>query len=215
MRKLNRTAVAVPACLAAYSHPAHCWDDVTSTDKAQIHVCLEQMQGRRCAYCEGSLDMLGRHIEHFRRKGQGHFPQLAFDWTNLYWSCDQTDSCGHYKDNGAGPYNIADLIEPCVDDPDKFFRFRSDGTISIRLQLTQAERHKAEETLRVFNLNPKWGRLRNMRKQAVSGYIRDVEEAINAGFTPDDLKEYFQEALQIATTLPFPTTVRHVLSEGA
>lgn len=47
--------------------------------------------------------------------------------------CDQADSCGHYKDSGAGAYNANDIIEPCVDDPDRFFRFRSDGTRPITI----------------------------------------------------------------------------------
>ena len=84
----------------------------------------------------GHLDALGQHIEHFRRKK--HFPELTFTWANLYWSCDQTDSCGHYKDHGAGAYNVNDLVELCIDDPDEFFRFRADGTISIRPGLSAA-----------------------------------------------------------------------------
>ena len=78
MRKLDRTVVAAPACLVAYSHPAQPWDAVTATDKEQVRLQLELLQGRRCAYCEGDIDTLGQHIEHFRRKAQ--FPQLTFDW---------------------------------------------------------------------------------------------------------------------------------------
>lgn len=209
MRKLDRAAVAAPVCLTRYSHPPHRWDDVSPEDKQQVRVSLEQMQGRRCAYCEGDIDTLGQHVEHFRRKK--HFPHLAFTWDNLYWSCAQTDSCGHYKDNGAGPYDVADLIEPCVHDPDKFFRFRSDGTIDVRPGLPPADLHRAEETLRVFNLNPQWGRLRNMRKAAVSGYVFMVEPAV--GFSVDDWREFFSQELEQAAMLPFCTAIRHVLTE--
>jgi uncharacterized protein (TIGR02646 family) len=80
MRRLDRSAVAAPACLAGYSHATHCWDDVTTGDKQQVRVDLEQMQGRRCAYCEGDIDTLGQHIEDFRRKRR--FPQLTFAWNN-------------------------------------------------------------------------------------------------------------------------------------
>jgi hypothetical protein len=65
---------------------------------------------------------------------------------SLYWSCDQKDSCGHYKDCCAGAYNVNDLIDPCVDNPDAFFRFRTEGTINVRSGLgertnTKEKRH--------------------------------------------------------------------------
>ena len=211
MRQLNRANVMEPACLAHYQHGHHHWDDLAAGDKAQIRQQLEQMQGRRCAYCEGSLDVLGSHIEHFRRKRQGHFPHLTFAWSNLYWSCDQQDSCGHHKDHGAGAYNVTDLIDPCADDPDTFFRFRADGTISIRSGIPATQKHKAEETLRVFNLNPQWGRLRNMRKAAVSAYVSFVDGCV--GFSTAELHDFFRDELATAAALPFFTAIRHVLTE--
>ena len=211
MRRLDRAAVPAPACLAGYSHPANCWDDVTTAHRADIRARLEQMQGRRCAYCEGPLDSLGQHIEHFRRKGNGHYPHLAFDWNNLYWSCDQTDSCGHFKDHGAGTYEVNELVDPCIDAPDRFFRFRSDGTISIRTGLSGLDQRRAQETLRVFNLNPQWGRLRNIRKAAVSPYVYLVDGA--HGLLIQELQEYFTDELSHAVASPFYTAIRHVLTE--
>lgn len=199
----------MPACLGNYQHPEQTWDDVRPEDKSEIRTHLEQMQGRRCGYCEGPVDELGQHIEHFRRKK--YFPDLTFSWTNLYWSCDQVDSCGHYKDQGAGAYNVNDLVDPCLDDPDQFFRFRTDGTISIRPGLSPAAQRKAEETLRVFNLNPRWGRLRNMRKAAVSPYVAFVDRDVE--FSVNELKEFFSDELSQAVTLPFYTAIRHVLTE--
>jgi uncharacterized protein (TIGR02646 family) len=209
MHKLDRSRAPAPACLATYTHPRHTWKDVTTASKAEIHVQLELIQGRRCAYCEGPLDSLGYHIEHFRRKRQ--HPTLTFTWSNLYWSCDQTDSCGHYKDNGAGAYNIADLIDPCVDDPDHFFRFRSDGTIVLRSGLSAAEQHRANETLRVFNLNPLHGRLRYMRQAALGRYIDLVDEDLE--FSIEELHDLFNQELVEAVADPFYTAIRHVLTE--
>ena len=211
MRRLNRTIVAEPTCLANYHHGQHTWEDLLPADKAEIRQYLEVVQGCRCAYCEGSLDLLGQHIEHFRRKAPGHFPHLTFEWGNLYWSCDQPDSCGHFKDHGGEPYNVNDLIDPCVDNPDLFFRFRSDGTISIRHGLSPDDLHKATETLRVFNLHPQWGRLRNMRKAAVSPYVSMIDDA--EGFSANDLRQLFVEELIAAASLPFFTAIRHVLTE--
>lgn len=209
MRKLDRATAPPPVCLGRYAHGLNSWSDVHGVDKDEIKARLEQMQGRRCAYCEGDIDTLGQHVEHFRRKR--HYAHLTFNWNNLYWSCDQKDSCGHFKDRGAGPYVVDDLIEPCVDDPDMFFRFRSDGTISIRPELTAADHHRAEETLRVFNLNPQWGRLRNMRRAAVSGYVSMIDPYV--GFSADDWREFFSDELERIATQPFYTAIRHVLTE--
>ena len=209
MRHLDRANIPVPLCLVNYNSPPNTWGDLTGPDRALIHISLEAMQGRICAYCEGALDSLGQHIEHFRRRSI--FPGSTFDWTNLYWSCDQQDSCGHYKDSGAGSYNVADLIEPCIDDPDHYFRFRSDGTINVRFGLTVAESLRATETLRVFNLNPQWGRLRNMRRAAVYSYINLTDGA--EGLTADDLQQLFSDELQSTQHGPFSTAIRHVLTE--
>jgi len=211
MRKLDRAIYPAPPCLGGYHHGAHSWQDVTPDHKAEIRTHLETMQGRRCAYCEGDIDTLGQHIEHFRRKGL--HPALTFDWDNLFWSCDQTDSCGHFKDRGAGPYNVTDLINPCCDDPDAFFIFQADGTISVRHGLSGVDQRRAIETLRVFSLDAKWGRLRAMRKAAVSGYVDDANAAFNEGWPSDDIRTFFQAELEIARNLPFYTAIRHVLTE--
>jgi len=78
---LDRASHQAPNCLGSYKHGQHKWNDVTSEHKEQIRARLEEMQGRRCAYCEGSVDALGQHVEHFRRKH--HYPALTFVWGNL------------------------------------------------------------------------------------------------------------------------------------
>lgn len=211
MKKLDRVVCPAPPCLGHYNHGAHSWSDVTPDHKVEIRTHLETMQGPRCAYCEGDIGVLGQHVEHFRRKSAN--PALTFEWSNLFWSCDQTDSCGHFKDRGAGPYNDADLINPCCDDPDAFFIFQADGTISVRQGLSEANTRRATETLRVFSLDAKWGRLRAMRKAAVSGYVEDANTAFNEGWPPDDIGVYFADELEYARSLPFYTAIRHVLTE--
>lgn len=213
MRKLDRATCQSPQCLGSYRHGTHSWDDVSSAHKAEIRAQLERMQGKRCAYCEGDVQVLGQHIEHFRRKSR--HPALTFDWANLFWSCDQSDSCGHYKDHGAGNYNVSDLVDPCSDDPDAYFVFRSDGTIGVRSGLSARDQHRAAETLRVFSLDADWGRLRAMRKCAVSGYVKDADEAFEAGLSTDDIREYFADVIEYAKNLPFYTAIRHVLTERA
>ena len=211
MRKLDRDCAEAPECLAGYDHRTDTWKSLTGEHKQQIRACLETLQGRRCAYCEGDLDLLGQHIEHFRRKSRFQFPELTFAWSNLYWSCDCDDSCGHYKDKRAGAYDVADLLNPCLDDPDKFFRFRSDGRISLRDGLGEIDLRRAQETLRVLNLDPQWGRLRKMRAAVLVGYVSLVDDG--AGLSNGELREYFEDVLLAAEAEPFSTAIRHVLTE--
>jgi uncharacterized protein (TIGR02646 family) len=215
MHKLDRTTVAAPPCLAQYQHGANTWDDLSSEDKKQIWVSLEQMQGQRCAYCEGPLGVLGRHIEHFRRKSI--FPGLTFAWPNLYGSCDREDCCGHHKDKKSGgwPYNPNELIDPCNDDPDHFFHFYSDGTIRVRAGLTPLDLRRATETLRVFNLDQERGHLRSMRKRAIEAY-QAVEPGILEALSewPDaDRRAFLREELARTAGEPFSTVIRHLFQD--
>lgn len=65
MHKLQRSAT--PACLADYRHGQHAWSDVEPEHKQEIWQRLEEMQGRRCAYCEAPIESGKRHIEHFKQ----------------------------------------------------------------------------------------------------------------------------------------------------
>jgi uncharacterized protein (TIGR02646 family) len=215
MRKLDRTSASAPVCLSCYQHGKHNWGDVQPAHKDLIRESLEEMQGRRCAYCEGPVDALGQHIEHFRTKHT--FPSLTFDWKNLYWSCDQADSCGRHKDHDSGPYDPNDLIDPCREDPDRFFRFRSDGTIQVRTDITDNEQHRARETLRVFNLNPTHGRLRQMRKRALEAYRAqdpDILEALET-FESADREVIIAGELARTSSDPFSAVIRHFFERVA
>lgn len=207
MRKLDRASVQCPPCLAEYQHGRDNWNCVLPEHKAQIRTHLERMQGPCCAYCEGPLDDLGRHIEHFRCKDR--FPKLTFDWSNLYGSCKRDDSCGFYKDNTAAPYDVNVLIEPCQDEPDHYFKFYSDGTVRIRIGLSTAEQERAEETLRVFNLRNH--RLNAMRQRAFETYGAQEPGIFEAlvDFDEDERRRFIEEEIARATTQPFSSVIRH------
>ena len=213
MHSLDRSAVPAPACLARYRHGTHQWDmdHPTREHRAEIWQALNAMQERLCAYCEGSLDKLGQHIEHFRTRNSA--PQLTYAWTNLLGSCDQTDCCGHYKDNRAGPYNANELIDPTQEDPDHFFRFLENGTITLRAGLSPSEQRRGWETIRVLGLDAGFGRLREMRRQAAMTY-QGPEPDIHAAlldFSPDERREYVRLELKRTATDPYCTVIRHFL----
>ena len=119
MRKLERGPA--PTCLSKYRHGANNWNDLTADDKKELWQKLDDMQGQRCAYCEGELRADKRHIEHFRQKGRD--PKVTFLWSNLFGSCNRFENCGKYKDE-LPPYTTTDLIKPDDEDPEHFFRVR-------------------------------------------------------------------------------------------
>lgn len=209
MHALDRSRVPAPTCLGRFRHGADRWGDLTSADKAEVWQALDAMQGRLCAYCEAGLNVHRRHIEHFRDRDR--HPQGTFDWANLLGNCDRLESCGHHKDSKAGRYDPADLVDPTREDPDHFFRFGADGTITLRPRLSEPERHRASETLRVLNLDPEFGKLREMRQQAVRAYLSTDPNIIEELYSspPDFRREYVRAELARTVGDPFCTVIRH------
>ena len=210
MHKLDRGNA--PTCLARYHYGRDNWGDLLPTDKVEIRAELKSMQGERCAYCECSLIDHGQHIEHFRQKSI--YPQGTFDWSNLFWSCCRGISCGKHKDAIPRTYDHRDLIKPDVDEPEYFYHFMVDGTISLRPGLSTADQKRATETLRIFNLDQTHGSLRAMRHEAAVGYQETglaVAELLDAGAAAADCLEFINEELSYTSGLPFRTVIRHTL----
>lgn len=197
-----------PKCLNSYKHGTHNWSKVTSTDKQAIWTELDAMQGQRCAYCEGDISNGAKHIEHFRQKGRD--PQVTFLWSNLFGSCNRQESCGKHKDR-CGTYSPADLIKPDVEDPERYLVFSSDGTISPRQNQSEQDRHRATETIRIFNLN---GALRQIRCSEVMGYIQTAEyiAELSMAFPENEWLPLLHAEIATTTHLPFATAIKHVLT---
>jgi uncharacterized protein (TIGR02646 family) len=211
MHELQRNPVA-PTCLNKYQHGRDQWSMQSPTydERQEIWNQLNAMQGHRCAYCEADISNGQKHIEHFRQKGRD--ATVTFLWSNLFGSCNRKDSCGKHKD-GCGDYNPSDLIKPDVDDPEHFFVFVPDGTIAIRQGLSKADKHRATETLRIFNLDAQHGPLRRMRQQAAVGYQQTVEEilALAADYPPEEWQPLLDSEVATTADLPFATAIKHAL----
>ena len=191
MHKLNRNSVQKPVCLKNYDWKYQIWDNLSGQDKKTVRLTLQSMQGQqsvddtsddeqffiiglRCAYCE-SMIYYGGHIEHFRRKNPMYFPHLTFEWTNLFIACRSSKHCGHYKDSPkAPPYHPDNLIKPDEHDPDDYLYFHSSGEVRVRNRdgMTDADRHRGEETIRVFNLNAP--QLMGKRKRALEMFSQKM-----------------------------------------
>ena len=208
MHKLQRGVA--PACLAGFRHGLHSWSALGTAEKAEIWNQLEQMQGARCAYCEANIGAGLRHIEHLRQRGR--YPQGTFDWANLFGSCNREDSCGKHKDS-CGAYNSGDLLKPDVDEPDDYFVFVSDGTITPRADLSSFQLRRATETLRIFNLDAQSGALRHMRRSAAAGYLQTADELGEPAqhYPEHEWLPLLHSELAATAHLPFATSIRHAL----
>ncbi|WP_213937167.1 retron Ec78 anti-phage system effector HNH endonuclease PtuB [Pseudomonas sp. dw_612] len=213
MRKLVRGEG--PRCLGQYRHGLHQWsmESPTREERAQIWAHLGGMQDTRCAYCEADISNRdAAHLEHFRQRNR--YQPGTFEWSNLFGSCKREDSCGDFKDRCAR-YDPAVLIKPDEEEPDDFFVFVSDGTIAVRADIDDAARHRATQTLRIFNLNAENGALRQIRREAVRPHM-DTAQALMEMFLDDPeiegLQAFLDEEIQKTAHLPFATAIRHSLS---
>lgn len=227
MHKLDRTGVAPPACLATYNYQAQSWDDLAAPCKRELRAALVLMQGipgvttpdaneygLRCAYCEGTI-FHGGHIEHFRRKNANHFPQLTFDWSNLFLACGSNGHCGHYKDRrGAPAYDPAQLIKPDQHEPDSYLYFHSSGEVRARSGLNAADAILASETIRVFGLDNLT--LAHARAKSLSVYKKKVAADLNelASWSLADRQEYLAREIDATRYEPYATTIKHFLQSG-
>lgn len=211
VRKLDRSCVPIPPCLSA--PPAdHNYGRLRGADKEQIRSALHAIQGARCAYCERrtGTEAGDGHIEHFRC--QSDHPNLDLDWNNLFWSCNDENSCGKFKDGCVrdgglrARFNPTDLIDPSVDDPDAFLLFVTDGTVQTRAGLSAADARRAQETLRVFNLAES-AYLRKAREDAVQPYVKHVLWIQD--HAPALLPAYVAKEQTEAADAPFSAVVRH------
>jgi uncharacterized protein (TIGR02646 family) len=202
MHKLHRGTA--PSCLNRhYRNSGNDWSKVSVEDKTEIWEALQAMQLDRCAYCESKITDPKKHIEHFRLRSL--FPKLTFDWSNLFGSCNNKEHCGKHKDNQQ--HKPDDLIKPDAEDPEKLLLFVVDGTVTIRSNLAPEDQQRAQETIRVFNLNT--ASLINQRKQAAQGYVSLSED--KSVFSDAEWREYINDELQEAARQSFVTAIRHML----
>jgi uncharacterized protein (TIGR02646 family) len=211
MRFLDRKGVDAPACLSQYQHGQHDWSALATNSTHYQDVCtaLEALQGERCAYCECDLskESVNPHVEHFFQRSR--FPGQTFSWGNLFRSCTHRDRCGKLKDENAGNYEDAHLIKPDVTDPHGLLHFATDGRVRARLGLSDGDRRRATETIRVFGLD--CGSLRGTRRQYLKAVISEREQAEAAGFSDAELSAYLQLVAQDYAGQPFSSALLDAL----
>jgi uncharacterized protein (TIGR02646 family) len=215
MRRLDRMSVTDPPCLRS-PVPESRYGQLKGHEKQEIRDALLQMQGHRCAYCERrtGFERDEGHIEHFCK--QVDCPELQLTWSNMLWSCIDERSCGKHKDKcdrpvGSGPqasFSSDDLLNPCNEDPDEFLDFLADGTVRPRAGLTASDTRRAQESLRVFQLDAS-AFLRQSRKDAVSPYMTAIDVMLKHG--DKAVKDFVASARPVIEAGPFSAAIRHYL----
>ena len=215
MHRLTRPYPEPEALSQAREKGVSRWDDLSPEDRAQVREALLQMQNNRCAYCESTIsDVLENNqrgnIEHLLRKASAFFPELMFEWNNLFYSCPNEDTCGHNKDKtvkNKGQNML--LIHPCNDNPEDFFVFESNGRIAVKSNLNEFQRKRAEFTIEAFNLND--SELVEARKNTQLQYVGWLE---NSQIPEDHLQELVTCCLQeLPSDVPFITAIRHFVRD--
>jgi uncharacterized protein (TIGR02646 family) len=212
MQLLTRTET--PTVLNLFDYRSKKWDDISTKQKDSIWISLTRMQGKRCAYCQQKIAKGSRHIEHFKQRRD--YPNLTFSWDNLFGSCTRQDGCGFYKDTLK--YDENNLIKTDVDNPALFFEFLTSGRVKVRPELSQRDRERAEETLRIFNLNPDTGPLKHNREQAIKAQKRLSDEMFlmmtlfmndpDIDEKKEMLKDILDEHLSKFDNFPFEAAIR-------
>ena len=160
------------------------WDAFGKTHEHRLlGDALYERQHHFCAYCEKYLQQIDDgFIEHLVRRKD--VPQRTFDWTNMFFSCKHEDSCGLFKDNSKNGivFNENDIIDPSSEHSQDYFCFDQEGHIFPRPDLSPREKQRAEETIRIFNLNNS-ERLCRLREKAV----RVVEYFLTSGVSMDSV----------------------------
>lgn len=219
MHKLERDRVAEPTCLNDYDYRAHIWNDLSAECKQQVRKALTIMQGipgvtgqsdseygARCAYCESAIHAQG-HIEHFRPKARDCYPELMFDWCNLFLACGATKHCGHYKGNR----DPGVALKPDVDEPEACFHCHSSGEIRVRAQISSDGKQRAQQTCNLFNLNEPSLKAKRCAavKQYESAFLDELDELAS---WPTELRtDYLAEEIRATRYQPYATTIKHFL----
>lgn len=155
MIKLARPPCPNPNALTSYNfkHP-------------QNKSALADAANDKCMYCESKISHIDfAHVEHIKPKAEDKYPELAYVWENLGYSCPKCNNNKSDKYYAETPY-----IDPYSDDPgDHLFSFGA-----LLFQRNGSER--GEITILDISLNRP-----ELVEKRMAG-IQDIQKALNAAY---------------------------------
>jgi uncharacterized protein (TIGR02646 family) len=152
-----------------------------------VRATLLTMSTHHCAFCDGLLGQTSREtVEHFRPKAT--FPELAYDWHNLFPCCDCCQSAKREEFDEA-------LLQP--DGPgyrfEEFFLLRYEtGALEARPDASEMNRQRANVTIGLYALNT--AERKRARLQQIKHFSRD----------PDPVLEDYPYRFALRDVLPAP-----------
>ncbi len=153
----------------------------------QIKEYLVRMFHGKCAYCESKITHIDYgHIEHYRPKA--HFPELAFEWTNLFLACGICNGTAHKGDQFPESAAGGPFVNPCEDDPQDHFDFHFD-TIA-KLASVYGRTSRGEITERILGLNRPELRARR------SNFVKKLYVIWHQAQNDPEAEAIFREALE-------------------
>jgi uncharacterized protein (TIGR02646 family) len=221
-------------------------DDKVYAD-SRVKAALEKLFHDKCAYCETPLAAPSDwDVEHFRPKKAvaerldhpGYY-WLAYEWTNLYPSCQHCNQSRRdrprWGDPETGPaagkmdqFPLEDertralrpaddlrserrlLIDPCEDQPEDHLRYMVDGQI-VAVQ----DDRPGETSIQVFHLTRR--RLRDARREVIAAavFVLKAMKKYQAEGEQDamaDFREYLESFL-LADHRPYAGAARAVVRD--
>jgi len=124
------------------------WNDLDGETRIQLrnHISTTE-QNKVDAYTQQKLNAKIEHIDHFKKRAL--FPQLCFDYNNLFVANQNAVYGASYKDNKIKIEDYETIYNPALH-TDKF-KFSFDGSISP----LDKKDNKAAKTIELFNLDDK------------------------------------------------------------
>jgi uncharacterized protein (TIGR02646 family) len=107
----------------------------------EIKTTLFTMSHNKCYYCEGLLKGKSKEIDHLIEVSENK--HLAFEWTNLFLSCD---NCNNKIPNRI--LSVSDVLNPCEDTDDEIEKH-----ISFENEQITFLTDKGEKTIKKFRLS--------------------------------------------------------------
>lgn len=161
-------------------------------DKAFVQNSLLDEQFGLCCYSElrADLEGVGYHIEHIEPKSK--YPLRTFDYSNLAASAlSSADLENRVKDDVFGGHAKKDNYDPnlfisCHDnDCARYFSYLSDGRVVPNDKLSDSEKKRAEDTIRLLNLDSPY--LVNRRRNWYDELDTLFEEHADKGWSLEHL----------------------------
>ncbi len=132
------------------------WNEIHSQKKYpnlynNTKAALVEEQGGVSAYTEEPLSK-DTHIDHFRKRDL--FPNLTFDWNNLFVDGVSENYGAKFKDNHKHikKADYALLISPAENDVERFISYMENGEIVVAKGLSAQDAKRAAFTIETFNL---------------------------------------------------------------